>query len=92
MPCIEMGLPGTMPGKPPSSWVDSRELRPQLGLFGEMSKELGESRRQQDGVAAQLQVGVLVAELEVLRRQMADAFGGRAGQQGDRAGSPDVRR
>ncbi|MCT9075226.1 hypothetical protein [Streptomyces fulvoviolaceus] len=35
---------------------------------------------------------MLVAELEVLGRQMAKAFGGRTEQQGDRAGSPDVRR
>lgn len=43
-------------------------------------------------MAAQDQVGVLVAELEVLWRQMAEAFGGRTKQQGDRTGSPDVRR
>lgn len=35
---------------------------------------------------------MLVAELELLRGQMAETFGGRAEQQGDRAGSPDVPR
>ncbi len=43
-------------------------------------------------MAAQDEVGVLVAELEVFGRQMAKALGGRTEQQGDRAGSPDVRR
>lgn len=45
--------------------MGSRELRPQLGLFGQLPKEFGEPWRKQDGVAAQDQVGVLVTELEV---------------------------
>lgn len=36
--------------EPLRTWVGSRELRPQLGLFGKLPKELGEPRRQQDGV------------------------------------------
>ncbi|MET7901137.1 hypothetical protein ABZS86_06530 [Streptomyces sp. NPDC005355] len=40
---------------------------------------------------AQDEVGVLVAELEVLRRQMAETFGGRTEKQGDRAAGTDVR-
>lgn len=39
--------------EPARAWVNARELRPKLGLFGEAPKELGESWRQQDGVAAQ---------------------------------------
>lgn len=42
-------------------------------------------------MAAQHEVGVLVVELEVLGRQMAETFGGRTEQQGDRTGSSDVR-
>lgn len=41
-----------------------------------MAKELGETWRQQD------EVDVLVSELEVLGCQMAEAFRGRAEQQG----------
>ncbi|GHE63413.1 hypothetical protein [Streptomyces capitiformicae] len=33
--------------------MGSRELRPQLGLFGKLPKELGEPWRQQDRGAAQ---------------------------------------
>ncbi|KPC61550.1 hypothetical protein ADL29_23985 [Streptomyces chattanoogensis] len=44
--------------------MDSRELRPQLGLFGEAPKERGEPWRQQRGVAARDQVGMLLAQLE----------------------------
>lgn len=66
--------------------VYSRELGSQQRLFGEVPQEFGESWGQQDGVSAQDQVGVLFAELEVLGCQMAEAFGGRAEQQGDRAG------
>ncbi|KIZ17592.1 hypothetical protein SNA_14015 [Streptomyces natalensis ATCC 27448] len=63
-----------------------------MELFGKLPKELGEPWWQQDGVAAQDQVGVLVTELEVFRRQVAKTFGGQAEQQGDRAAGPDVRR
>jgi hypothetical protein len=35
-------------------------------------------------------VGVLAAELDVFRRQLAKAFGGQAKQQGDRAVGPDI--
>jgi hypothetical protein len=65
-------------------------LRPRLGLVGEAAKEFGQARGQQDGVAAQDQGGVFVAELKVLGPQVAEAFGGRAEQQRDRAGGPDV--
>jgi hypothetical protein len=41
---------------------------------------------------AQDQVGMLVAELEVFRRQVAKTFGGQAEQQGDRVAGADVRR
>ncbi|WSB24455.1 hypothetical protein OHB02_30110 [Streptomyces albidoflavus] len=56
-----------------------------------MSQELGEPWGQQHGVTAEDQVGVLVARLEVIRRQVADVFGGRAEEQDDRAGGPHVR-
>ncbi|WP_327241483.1 hypothetical protein [Streptomyces sp. NBC_01320] len=56
--------------------MGSRELRPESGLFGKLPKEFGEPWRQQDGVAAQDQVGVLVTEVEVFRRQVAKTFGG----------------
>ncbi|MGW7449086.1 hypothetical protein [Kitasatospora sp. NPDC054795] len=78
--------------EPSTARVGSRELRSQLGLSGKLPKEFGESWRQQDGVAAQDQVGVLVVELEVLRCQMAKTFRGRAEQQGDRATGADVHR
>ncbi|MGW5851233.1 hypothetical protein ACWFQ8_25370 [Streptomyces sp. NPDC055254] len=59
MPCVEIGLPGTMPGKSHrGARADSRELRPQLGLFGEVLHELGEPRRQRHEAAAQDQVRV----------------------------------
>ncbi len=59
-----------------------------MRLFGKLPKEFGEPWRQQDGVAAQDQGGLLVTELEVSRRQVAKTFGGQAEQQGDRAAGP----
>ncbi|MEU1506288.1 hypothetical protein [Kitasatospora sp. NPDC005748] len=83
-------LAGDHAGEEPSrSWVGSREVW--LWLFGEASQGLGESRGQQHGVTAQDQVGVLVTDLEVFGGQVTEAFGGRAEQQGDRTGCPDVR-
>jgi hypothetical protein len=54
------------------------------------AEEFAEPWRQQDGVAAQDEDGVLVAELESLGRQMTKALGGRAEEQGDHAGGPHV--
>nr|BFD86994.1 hypothetical protein StreXyl84_63950 [Streptomyces sp. Xyl84] len=55
--------------------MNSRELRPKPGLFGEVPQELGESWRQQDGVAAQDQVGVLAKYLAALRSMSRSVAG-----------------
>lgn len=57
--------------RPSRAWAGTRKLWPKLRLFGEVAQELGEARRRWDGVAAQGEAGVLVAELEMLGRQMA---------------------
>lgn len=78
--------------EPSRPWSAPGELRARPGLFGAAPEELGQARGKQNGMAAQDQAVVLAAELEVVRRQAAEPFGGRAEQQGDRAGSPDIGR